>query len=525
MRWLIIAMTLVAAFGCGAGEEASGDFSGGGDESGGSAESSEDGGEATEGGSESVEEEVEVIDAAVGANFLFLLEPSIEGLVRIHAESLEVSSVDLGTRPSLLAVREGTDEAVVLSSFPSQLFAVGGALDEPDVRAAPVRAGYNSITLSPDGAAAVLWFNAARWKTGAIGPIQTVAIASLGEDVPAVVEATVGFEPRSVTFTQAGDKAFVVTREGISILDLLDLDADFVAPALPLEVSPTNTAAGIEVQFSEDGAYAVARAAGDPRIAILDLEAGTQKLVELDATPSDVDIVPGANAALLVFEAAAAMAWVALDAPAETVPLVPVLPAGLAFAQVSPDGTRAVLTPPQTGPEALAIVELPSLEIRAVALQKSVRAATISPTGDSAVLIHEPRATNLGPNPSPIDELDAQIDASSGFSVLQLDAGVAKLFLTPREPQQVTFVAPDAKAYVLLEANAGAAASISEVALGTLVEKSYAMPVVPTAILPMPDAHRLAVAQRHPFGRVSFIDTRTGVVESVTGFQLNSTID
>jgi hypothetical protein len=46
----------------------------------------------------------------------------------------------------------------------------------------------------------------------------------------------------------------------------------------------------------------------------------------------------------------------------------------------------------------------------------------------------------------------------------------------------------------------------------------------PSAVGILPGAGQAFVAQRHPLGRVSFLDVVTDAVRTVTGFDLNSQI-
>ena len=46
----------------------------------------------------------------------------------------------------------------------------------------------------------------------------------------------------------------------------------------------------------------------------------------------------------------------------------------------------------------------------------------------------------------------------------------------------------------------------------------------PEAIGLLPDTAKIYVSQRHPLGRVTFIDVATSQVQTLTGFDLNSQI-
>ena len=46
----------------------------------------------------------------------------------------------------------------------------------------------------------------------------------------------------------------------------------------------------------------------------------------------------------------------------------------------------------------------------------------------------------------------------------------------------------------------------------------------PAALGVLPDSNKIFVSQRHPLGRVTFIDITTNEVRTLTGFDLNSQI-
>src|SRR5690606_21269838 len=96
---------------------------------------------------------------------------------------------------------------------------------------------------------------------------------------------------------------------------------------------------------------------------------------------------------------------------------------------IAPNGKRALLyTTAQETNERLTILDLEEETLHTVRLPKSVRAVTISPDSESALLVHrklpgDPNDTGISP-----DEL---IDRSYGYSVLRLEDGFSKLQLTP----------------------------------------------------------------------------------------------
>jgi hypothetical protein len=82
------------------------------------------------------------------------------------------------------------------------------------------------------------------------------------------------------------------------------------------------------------------------------------------------------------------------------------------------------------------------------------------------------------------------------------------------------------RAYVTLDGGdaEGAVVAVQQIELDSGVVRTIPLGSPPAAIGLLPDSNKIFVSQRHPLGRVSFIDVPTGQVRTVTGFDLNSQI-
>src|SRR5262249_49177539 len=127
-------------------------------------------------------------------------------------------------------------------------------------------------------------------------------------------------------------------------------------------------------------------------------------------------------------------------------------------------------------------------------------------------------------DPATATSVDDFIDKSYGYSLLDLATGFAKLQITPVDPGPFTFTLDGSKAYVALDggdaATATRALQLVSTTSGVVTTAALASP--PWAVGILPDANATFVAQRHPLGRVSFVDVTTDAVRTVTGFDLNS---
>ena len=92
-------------------------------------------------------------------------------------------------------------------------------------------------------------------------------------------------------------------------------------------------------------------------------------------------------------------------------------------------------------------------------------------------------------------------------------------------PGQVSAVAtsPASDRFVVLERSDDRAAYAMHVAeVPVLTAKRYELASPPTAVGIVPAAQRAFAAQVHPQGRISFVDLPTGLVHTLTGFELGA---
>jgi hypothetical protein len=66
--------------------------------------------------------------------------------------------------------------------------------------------------------------------------------------------------------------------------------------------------------------------------------------------------------------------------------------------------------------------------------------------------------------------------------------------------------------------------AVQVVSTRTGIVQSHALGSPPSSVGVVPVAGQAFVAQRHPQGRMSFIQLTTGAIRTVTGFDLNSQI-
>jgi DNA-binding beta-propeller fold protein YncE len=496
-----------------------------------------------DGGAPPPEVEYELGAPVSSLRYVYVAMTEQDALARIDGVTLEVSSVHVGERPEVVATAPGSDTAVVLDAVNGAATIVRPAAEfdnEITLRTLP---RLNRVDIDPTARYAVAWFDLDKAvrdaggldRVGEIGSFQDVTVLRLPPE-PVAVDLTVGFRPRAVTFDQSGSRAYVVTEDGVSVIDLAaatDGSPTIVAP-IAVTSDPFADPDQVEVAVVPTGERAVVREAERAELRVVTLTgagAGQMQTLPLPAVPTDVDLTADGSRAYAVLRDSSALAVVSLPAALpgspDELPGVEIVDLGgapVGSLSLSSDGRRGVLYTNATEAEQITIIELdqPGFPHRHFPLQKSVRAVHLAPGGATAVIVHA-RAPGAPEDAVDFDEL---IDRSYGYSVFDLERGFAKLEITTVDPGALAF-APDApRAYLVLDGGdaEGALAALQTLELDTGVVRSMSLSSPPDTVGVLPGASVAFVSQRHPLGRVTFVAIDGGAVRTITGFDLNGRI-
>jgi hypothetical protein len=493
-----------------------------------------------DGGAPPPEVEYELGAPVSSLRYVYVAMTEQDALARIDGVTLEVSSVHVGERPEVVATAPGSDTAVVLDAVNGAATIVRPASEESDheitLRTLP---RHNRVDIDPTARYAVAWFDldkAVRDGGGLggvdqIGSFQDVTVLRLPPE-PVAVDLTVGFRPRAVSFDHGGSRAYVVTEDGVSVIDLAaatDSSPTIVAP-IPVTTDPFADPDHVEVAVVPTGERAVVREAERAELRIVTLTgagAGQMQTLPLPAVPTDVDLTADGSRAYAVLRESSALAVVSLPGSGDELPVVEIVDLGgapVGSLSITGDGRRGVLYTNATEAEQLTVIELdqPGFPHRHFPLQKSVRAVHLAPDGATAVIVHA-KAPGAPEDAVDFDEL---IDRSFGYSVFDFDRGFAKLEITTVDPGALAF-APDApRAYLVLDGGdaEGALAALQILELDTGVVRSMSLSSPPDTVGVLPGADVAFVSQRHPLGRVTFVAIDGATVRTITGFDLNSRI-
>jgi DNA-binding beta-propeller fold protein YncE len=461
-------------------------------------------------------------------------------LAKIDGANLEVTSLDVGDQPKVLATLPNTDTAVVLDSKNGAATVVRAAPDSIVKELYPTLPHLNRLAVTPGGKFAVAFFDLQKAildagsldAVGEIGSFQDVTVLAVGNGLQRSVDLTVGFRPRDIQSDATGRYAFVITDDGVSVIDLPVMTAGqpTIVPPVPVTDDIFGDASGVEVNVVASGQYAVVRTPGVAGLRVVNLlgpTAGDGWNITLPGVPSDIDLAPDGSRVYAVFRNPAALA--VIDVPGDAInpagiTMVPLGTATSGSLEVSADGKTGLLFTNATLDERITVVELdkPGFPHHVYPLQKGVLTVGFDPTGKKAVILHA-RAPG---DPDQATSLDEYIDRKPGYSMFDIASGFSKLQITEVQPAKFTFATGASRAYVTLDGGdaEGAYTAVQTIDLDSGVVRTIELGSPPDAIGILPDSNKIYVSQRHPLGRVSFIDILSGQVRTITGFDLNSQI-
>ncbi|HEY5922282.1 MAG TPA: hypothetical protein VIV11_11455 [Kofleriaceae bacterium] len=466
--------------------------------------------------------------------YVYVAMTAQDSLARIDGTTLAVRSTKVGESPKVVATIPGTDGAVVLDSHNGTATIVRPQGETDSVRVLGTLQKLNRLDIDPSGRYAVIWFDLAKaiaeGSITNIGSFQDVTVVALAPGAEKAVNLTVGFRPRNVQFDAAGNRAYVVTEDGVSVIDLAyatDHEPSIVPP-IPV-VAPNVPASDVEVDIVSTGEYAAVRQANQSSLRIVNVGSmpGLAFTIPLASPPTDIDLAPNGARIYAVLRMATQLAIIDVPGDAQNpngVETVDLTNATLGSLVLSRDGRRGLLYTNATLDERITLVKLDQAGYprSTWTLKKSVRAVGISPTGDTALLLN---AKAFG-DPGMAANFDDYIDKSYGYTLLDLATGFGKLQITPVDPGPFTYSPDGTKVYVNLDGgdavSATRALQVVTTQTGVVMTKPLGSP--PSDVGMLPGASQAFVSQRHPLGRVSFLDLGTDGVRTVTGFDLNSQV-
>lgn len=506
-----------------------------------------------------VEVEVNLQLPQASEHYVYSANPEAGTVAVIDAETQAIHTIETAGKPTYLRTLAGTDAAIVLNQGLTGQAATAptatvirtkdGSSKSQDIE---VVSGANAIEVAPDSKHAVVYYNAtyASANNGS-GSFQDVSVLVLSADGSSdkAINMTVGFRPRALFFSSDGARAFVVTEDGVSVLDFAQIERDGSGIARLVTFGDIDLKA-VDVAITPDGRFALARAEGQSVLHLVGLEgdsarksldlakayqgppppvseddAGVPAALPFDVT--DLDILPNGKAAVAVLRNQRALLRIPLPEAFQDAGAVRTIPVGtevVGSVTASYDGKTALLYTTAIEFERLTIVDLTSdTAVRTVALRKSVQAVAFTPDDKSALITH--KRSDGDPNQPGISP-DLKLDRSFGYSLLRISSGDVKLQQTASALGPISMVPDSTFLFILFREDARALREVHRVSLSSfLVDPITPLENPPISIGVAPASHSVFINLVHPDGRMTFIDWNDpSAIKTVTGFELNSRI-
>lgn len=390
-------------------------------------------------------------------NYVYIPATGADQLVRVSGASLQVSLVEVSAQPTIVKTIPGQDAAIVLHRGSDEVAIVRSTEAGDDVATLAALPHCNALAVDPSGKHAIIWYDYGHAKDGdPVGSFQALTLVRLAAGKDESLGISTGFRPSAGQFTADGSKALVVTEDGVNVIALATAKDGDIAPLVAIT---TKLLAKVEreVLATDDGVWAVVRQTGKASLTIVHLP--SKKIVEvmLPAAPTDLDLVPGGKAALVVLRDAGLVALVGLPAAATeefavTQSLMGDLTAGLA--RVTDDGKTALLYTSVAGIEQVATLDVSTGVVTPVSIKKTVDTVFVVPGTHKALLVHRPEK-----GPGYADPAEQFVDDAQGYTLFDLDTGYTKLVITPVKPSEIAFSTNPDKAWWRLPSSIRRAAS------------------------------------------------------------------
>lgn len=216
---------------------------------------------------------------SAGERYVYAANPESNSVAVVDSTTLGIHSVEAGDGPTFLQTLAGTDAAIVLNVNSDDATIIRTADGVSRASDVDVVRGSNAIAVAPDGTFAVVYFNVDLRTTMASGSFQDLSVVLLDEGDDRAIGMTVGFRPRAVHFNADSTRAYVVTEDGVSILDIAEIKAKGSHIARTVALGSATEASTLDVSITPDGRFALSRQTGE----------GTLRLARLDGD-DDTDL-------------------------------------------------------------------------------------------------------------------------------------------------------------------------------------------------------------------------------------------
>ena len=445
--------------------------------------------------------------------FVFVANPARNTVTRINVPTLEVITTEVGVDPAVVITTEDYGTAVTFNAGSDDVSIIDA--QSLEVQTVPVRENFNQMKMSPDGRWVAVFHDprvddvdSSGGGAQSFNEVSFVEVAT-GEHHPRVV----GFNPRDIQFTEDGSLAVVVSDAYLAAVDLLTDEP--VVERIPITDDLIDPPEAEEVLLVPDGSFAFIRQYGVTDLTVVDLAARLVDQVAVGDNPTDLDVTPDGTQAVAVARGSSEL-WVYDLADPYAQPLVIPTPEDYVFGSVimSPDNSKGLLYSTASGEAVYAAWDRETDVIDVYGLVKPVDTVGVSPDGRVALVFHD-KSNAEGADPE--DDFYNRY----ALTLVELDDFFPNPLLLAGEPTAYANTDDGEWGFFIMDGEPYVVALDYD----QLIDHEITLKSDPVYLGVLPEGHTAYASQEHDLGRISFFDPDTGVVQTITGFELNSGIE
>ncbi len=446
--------------------------------------------------------------------FVWIANPESGRVAYIDAATLSVSLLDAGNGPTFVAAipnAAGGDTALVLNVLSKDATLMKKDATGLSTQRFAVPTGGNAWAVSTDGRWAIAWTDAARIdKKSSADGYQDLTVVDLQSGTSTALG--VGYRPVAIGFDKDTTRAFAITQDGVSVIDLAGTPTVTKNVTISEPVEGTKTR---DVALTPDGSYAIVRRDGDLSIAIVSLLDESRTDIPLIAPATDLDLAADGSFAIAVIREKKLALIIPLPSAAiegDTSRVVDLGDTVAGSVAIAPTGGTALFYTNAVPNPRLTILDAQTegAKSRSVLLRAPVEAVFPSKDGAFGVVLHAQLKDDSG-----------AIAYPAAMSLLPIAQNLpAKIVGLPSAPVSVAFMPSGERALVATGKGATATYQMHVASFPSLAVQTIPLASEPIAAGVVPEANRGFVAQRHPEGRITFVDFASNEVRTITGFEL-----
>lgn len=445
----------------------------------------------------------------LGNKYVFAITPNNNSIAKIDINTLDIESLTVGINPTKIFTLPNKDIAVVLNKGSQELSIINSETNETSVMYLPLTANLNDMVLSNNGKYLIVYTNWQQEGSSDFGTGNPQEINLVNLETLKVFTLSVGYKPQNVMFNAVSSKAYVITLDGITIINLSEITSDRFLRTTPLSKDPLANGIGREVYITDNGNFALVREYNDKTVSLVDLTTEEIKSLQFDYKPTDIDIFDNGLKMLLTFKESKEVT--VIDIPAdfntETFELQTVVFEGIDIMFSIIHNKTAFIYSPNSQTKSIEILNLDTLLYETILVRKDIISMAVTPNGEKTIIFHP---VENGSNKAYYTLLDVE---SKFTKVIQTET-IFKSFLFSSNSENliIIFSGTNVKTGDIVNLN-------------SFVVKDIEFGSNPNSIGIIEQNNKCYISQEHSEGRISFIDLLTYSMKTITGFELNSEIE